>query len=156
MNKRIFNAIWSVAIVVFLSSLIFIMGVSYSYFSRIQAKQLKIETELASQGVEMGGMSYLKKINSKEYRVTWINSDGKVLFDNAINKNKMENHLKRKEIKEAIKNGYGEFVFLARYQINNYILQKDYQMIQYCDCQLFRCQYGRCYLDLHSQSVLLF
>lgn len=110
MNKRIFNAIWSVAIVVFLSSLIFIMGVSYSYFSRIQAKQLKIETELASQGVEMGGMSYLKKINSKEYRVTWINSDGKVLFDNAINKNKMENHLKRKEIKEAIKNGYGECV----------------------------------------------
>ena len=110
MNKRIFNAIWSVAIVVFLSSLIFIMGVSYSYFSRIQAKQLKIETELASQGVEMGGISYLKKINSKEYRVTWINSDGKVLFDNAINKNKMENHLKRKEIKEAIKNGYGECV----------------------------------------------
>ena len=109
MNKKIFNAIWIVAIVVFLASLIFIMGVSYSYFSGVQAKQLKIETELASQGVAMSGMDYLNELDTKDYRVTWISSDGTVLYDNAANTNEMENHLEREEIKEALDEGYGEF-----------------------------------------------
>ena len=110
MNKKIFNAIWIVAIVVFLASLIFIMGVSYSYFSGVQAKQLKIETELASQGVVMSGMEYLNGLDTKDYRVTWISSDGTVLYDNAANTNEMENHLEREEIKEALDEGYGESV----------------------------------------------
>ena len=58
MNRRIFNAIWIVAVIVFLSSLLFIMGVLYSYFSGVQAKQLRIETELASRGVAMSGIKY--------------------------------------------------------------------------------------------------
>ena len=53
MNNKIFNAIWIVAIVVFLASLTFIMGVSYNYFSGVQLKQLRTEAELASQGVSM-------------------------------------------------------------------------------------------------------
>ena len=110
MNKKIFNAIWIVAIVVFLASLISIMGVSYSYFSGVQTKQLKIETELASKGVTMSGMEYLNGLDIKDYRVTWIDPDGKVLYDNAANTNKMENHLEREEIKEALAKGYGESV----------------------------------------------
>ncbi len=110
MNKKIFNAIWIVAIVVFLASLIFIMGVSYSYFSGVQAKQLKIETLLASQGVAMSGMEYLNGLDTKDYRVTWIGSDGTVLYDNAANTTEMENHLEREEIKEALAEGYGESV----------------------------------------------
>lgn len=108
MNKKIFNAIWIVAIVVFLASLTFIMGVSYNYFSGVQAKQLRIETELASQGVAMSGIDYLKGLDTKDYRVTWISSDGTVLYDNAANSNEMQNHLEREEIKEAFAEGYGE------------------------------------------------
>ena len=110
MNKKIFNAIWIVAIIVFLASLTFIMGVSYSYFSGVQLKQLKTETELASQGVSMSGMDYLNSLEAKDYRITWIDADGTVLFDNAVNTNEMENHLEREEIKEALANGYGESV----------------------------------------------
>ena len=94
MNNKIFNAIWIVAIVVFLASLTFIMGVSYNYFSGVQLKQLRTEAELASQGVSMSGMDYLNT----------------VLFDNAVNANEMENHLEREEIKEALADGYGESV----------------------------------------------
>ena len=39
------------ALAVLLASLVFIMSVLYGYFSRIQQKQLKIETQLAAQGV---------------------------------------------------------------------------------------------------------
>ena len=86
------------------------MGVSYSYFSGVQLKQLKTETELASQGVSMSGMDYLNSLEAKDYRITWIDADGTVLFDNAVNTNEMENHLEREEIKEALANGYGESV----------------------------------------------
>ncbi len=110
MNKKIFNAIWIVAIVVFLASLIFIMSVSYNYFSGVQLKQLKTEAELAAQGVSMSGMEYLNSLEAENYRITWIDADGTVLFDNAVNANEMENHLEREEIKEAISDGYGESV----------------------------------------------
>ena len=36
MSKKIFNSIWIVALAVFLASLLFIMGMSYSYFSDVQ------------------------------------------------------------------------------------------------------------------------
>ena len=68
MNNKIFNAIWIVAIVVFLASLTFIMGVSYNYFSGVQLKQLRTEAELASQGVSMSGMDYLNGLEAKDYR----------------------------------------------------------------------------------------
>ena len=110
MNKKIFNAIWIVAIVVFLASLIFIMGVSYNYFSGVQLKQLRTEAELASQGVSMSGLDYLNGLEAKDYRITWIDADGTVLFDNAVNANEMENHMEREEIKEALADGYGESV----------------------------------------------
>ena len=78
MNKKIFNAIWIVAIVVFLASLIFIMSVSYNYFSGVQLKQLKTEAELASQGVSLSGLDYLNSLEAKDYRITWIDADGTV------------------------------------------------------------------------------
>ena len=110
MNNKIFNAIWIVAIVVFLASLVFIMSVSYSYFSGVQLKQLKTEAELASQGVTMSGLDYLNSLEAKDYRITWIASDGLVLFDNEADTNDMENHLEREEIREALADGYGESV----------------------------------------------
>ncbi len=110
MNKKIFNAIWIVAIVVFLASLIFIMSVSYNYFSGLQIKQLKTEAQLASLGVSMSGMDYLDSLEAKDYRITWIDADGTVLFDNEVNTNEMENHLEREEIREALAFGYGESV----------------------------------------------
>ncbi len=110
MNKKIFNAIWIASIVVFLASLIIIMSVSYTYFSGMQLKQLKTEAELASQGVTMSGLDYLNGLDAKDYRITWIDSDGTVLYDNEANTDEMENHLEREEIREALAEGYGESV----------------------------------------------
>ena len=110
MNKKIFNAIWIVAIMVFLASLLCIMSVSYTYFSGVQTKQLRNETELAAQGIAMSGLDYLSHLDTRDYRVTWISSDGTVLYDNAANTDEMENHLEREEIKEALTEGYGESV----------------------------------------------
>ena len=108
MSSKIFKSIWIAAISVFLASLVFILGISYNYFSKIQKNQLKNETELAAAGVALSGKSYFDNLNAKDYRITWIDSSGNVLFDNEINAEKMENHLEREEIKEALTSGIGE------------------------------------------------
>lgn len=108
MTKRIFRSICLVAVTVFLASLVLIMGVLYEYFSNVQHAQLKVQTSLAAQGAANEGMEYFKNLRLSNCRITWIDSDGTVLYDSAVNKDEMENHLERSEIKEALAAGYGE------------------------------------------------
>ena len=108
MSNKIFNAIWSVALIVFVASLVFVMGVSYTYFSGVQKDQLKIETELAAQGAMLGGTEYFKSLKDVDYRITWIDSDGTVIYDNEADSGNMENHMQREEVKEAVKYGWGD------------------------------------------------
>lgn len=108
MTKRIFRTILIVAIGVFFACALIFMTVLYDYFSGVQQKQLKIQTDLASQGVKNEGVEYLKGLNVKDYRVTWIGTDGSVLYDSISNPDEMENHFEREEVKEALSEGYGE------------------------------------------------
>ena len=108
MSHKIFKAIWTVAITVFLSSFVLIMGGLYSYFSALQKRQLRIETELAAQGTALSGIKYFEKLKTENYRITWVSSDGSVLFDNEADAASMQNHLERKEIKLALEEGFGE------------------------------------------------
>lgn len=108
MTKRIFRTIFAVAISIFLASALLFMTVLYEYFSGIGQKQLRVQIDLASQGVEREGLDYLQSLNVKDYRITWIGTDGKVLYDSISNADEMENHFERKEVKEALSEGYGE------------------------------------------------
>lgn len=108
MTKKIFQSICIVAIAVFLASLVLIMGVLYAYFSDVQRNQLVVETSLCASAVESGGLEYLNSLSGDGYRITWIAADGTVLFDNKANTDRMENHLEREEIKEALDSGTGE------------------------------------------------
>ena len=48
--------------------------------------------------------------DSNNLRVTWVGSDGKVLYDNSADETNMENHAQRPEIQEAFRTGHGESV----------------------------------------------
>ena len=108
MTKRIFRAVCAASLAVFAVTMLLILGVLYDYFSSVQLSQLKAETALAAQGVELSGQSYFQGLNSAEYRMTWIASDGSVLYDSASDSAAMENHLQREEIRQALATGYGE------------------------------------------------
>ena len=107
MTRKIFAAICSVAIIVFFAALIFIMGVLYSYFSNIRTNQLEIQTALAAQGVEKNGIDYFDGLETKDYRITWIDTDGTVKYDSDVSSSEMENHMEREEVKEAFATGKG-------------------------------------------------
>lgn len=107
MSKKIFRTILLVALIVFASSLILIMGSTYSYFSGEQENQLEVATNLAAEGAALSGEEYFKDLEEKEYRITWINEEGKILYDTDADPDSMENHLEREEVQEALKDGFG-------------------------------------------------
>lgn len=108
MKNSIFKSICLAATGVFLASLLLIMSILYTYFSDIQLETLKKQTELVSVAVQDQGISFLKKIDNKNFRITLIESDGDVLYDTVSPADSMENHLGREEIREALAKGYGE------------------------------------------------
>ncbi len=108
MSNQIFKAVWTAAISVFIGSLILIMGISYSYFTSMQIRQLKNETELAARGAALSGEDYFKDLDTENYRITWIDEYGNVLYDSQADSQSMVNHLEREEVMEALESGYGE------------------------------------------------
>lgn len=94
---------------VLLASFVLIIGVLYEYFTSVSQSQLRIETGLAAKGVAGEEEAYFDGLDTSQYRITWIDSDGTVLYDTKeTDANKMENHLERTEVQEALKSGYGE------------------------------------------------
>ncbi len=108
MTKRIFRAIILVAFTVLLLSLSAIMGVFYTHFSRAQKERLVTEVGLTVQGVELNGKSYLERLSVEDFRITWIDSEGSVLFDTQATAEEMDNHVGREEVNEAFETGTGE------------------------------------------------
>ncbi|MBR5128767.1 MAG: PAS domain-containing protein, partial [Firmicutes bacterium] len=108
MTQRIFKSIFFVAVMVFVASVLIILGFLYGYFSDVQTTQLKMQTELAAHGVNLDGETYFDGLEAEDYRVTWIATDGTVLYDNYGDESAMENHLWREEVREALKYGFGE------------------------------------------------
>ena len=107
MTSKIFKSILSVAMAVLLSSLVIIIGVLYPYFGDVQESQLKDELSLAANATEQLGTSYLEGLDYNRYRLTWIDTDGTVIFDSHADAAAMENHADREEIKEAFVSGNG-------------------------------------------------
>ena len=110
MTKKIFHSILLVAGAVLLASLFVITGALYEYFGIIQKKQLKDELGLAAVSVEQQGDDFLKRLSPDHYRITWINTQGNVIYDTRTDAESLENHADRTEIKQALKDGYGESI----------------------------------------------
>ena len=110
MTSKIFRSTVFVAVVVLLCSLGIVIGVLYNHFTGVQVQQLKDELSLAVTGTEQYGNAFLENLEADRFRVTWIDTDGTVLFDTQVDQTTMENHADREEIQEAFKAGSGSAV----------------------------------------------
>ena len=110
MTSKIFKSIVSVAVAAITACLVIITGVLYSYFGNLQQTQLKDELSLAANAVEQMGEGYLETLDSDRYRLTWVDTDGTVIFDSHADVASMENHKNREEIAQAFKHGFGSSI----------------------------------------------
>ncbi|MBR4112617.1 MAG: hypothetical protein IKK53_06255 [Ruminiclostridium sp.] len=107
MTSKIFRSIFATSFAVLMATLVIITSFLYDYFMNIQINQLKDELSIASVGTEQLGEEYLSNLKSDNFRLTWVASDGTVLFDSQANKTTMDNHGSREEIAEAFEAGKG-------------------------------------------------
>ena len=110
MTSKIFRSTVFVAVVVLLCSLGIVIGVLYNHFTGVQVEQLKDELSLVVTGTEQYGNAFLENVEADRFRVTWIDTDGTVLFDTQVDQTAMENHADREEIQEAFETGSGSAV----------------------------------------------
>lgn len=104
MTKRIYRGILLSSVITMLACLIFTIGIQYQMYDESTKDSLKDKAYIISLNSESCDLS--KYADAKE-RITLITSSGKVLFDNKAIADKMENHLSRKEVKEALDSGEG-------------------------------------------------
>lgn len=124
MKKRFFFSIMGVSIISLILCLVGLYFVLLENINKMQENELTAQTDLIASQLEItkdenefprtdsqnkdAGIYLLKNLNYREYRVTLVARDGKVIFDNKENPSDMKNHQNREEIKEARELGYGE------------------------------------------------
>ena len=108
MSKKIFRSILLVSSVILFAGVILIMCVLYNNFGTQKQVELRSELTYIKAAVETEGIPYLENLSDKSKRITYISSDGTVRFDNSTDISKMENHLNRTEVKNALETGVGE------------------------------------------------
>lgn len=108
MNKTIFRSVLVSCIIVMVFSLAVTLAFLNSYFIDIEFENLRAQAELMAQSIDKLGMDYFDNFDSSVYRITWVGSDGDVIYDTDADQSGMENHLDRPEIQDAAQHGHGE------------------------------------------------
>ena len=108
MRGKIFRSIWLALSSVLTLSFILITALLYSHFTNEQLDQLRSETRLVAQSLALEGTHYFDTLGAADFRITWITADGTIIYDNEADTSVMENHLEREEIRDALREGYGE------------------------------------------------
>lgn len=111
MRKKINRRLYFLGIITLILTNVLSLFVYYNFYTREAKKEITMRsTALAYSLNEVGdNIEYLKGYVSvlPEMRITYIDSDGKVLFENRKDKEDLENHLNREEIEQAIATGEG-------------------------------------------------
>ncbi len=108
MTKRIFFANFAYSILIAIISSILLTITTYTHFLEQEKETMLSQIHLASQGVSQVGEAYFHELEEKYFRFTWIDSQGDVLYDTHGESERMENHLSRKEVENALLYGFGE------------------------------------------------
>ena len=101
-------------------------------------QELEAYTHNLGSLVAEGGSGSLASLKAFPFRVTLIEPDGKVSFDSSADASSMGNHLKRKEVQEALVKGAGSD---ARYS-QTLAVRTHYFALRLKSGQVLRCSYS--------------
>ena len=115
MKSKINLRLVGIAILAVFTTVIAITIVYYSLFERQVRSDLQISAELLRdtryfESADIDAAEIDLSTDITELRVTWIDSDGTVLYDNDATASDLSNHSDRPEIQEAFETGVGQSV----------------------------------------------
>ena len=108
MRKKIFKNMCLLALVTILLSSLLVTIVYYANSDARMKSEVREETRFVRGAVELSGQDYLATVENTANRITLIDTDGTVLYDNQADPSTMENHSDREEFQEASTAGAGE------------------------------------------------
>lgn len=102
MKKRINRTLVLISVLAIVLTTVLITAVNYSLFYSQVIGDLKDCSAILREAVNEGnGLEQLGKgMADREIRVTLVDFQGQVLYDNEVSSNTLENHLNRPEIKD--------------------------------------------------------
>ena len=118
MKQKINRRLIEIAVLAVLVTLVCMTTIYYGLFQKQVRKDLRIDAEVIcgigvfdknGTGQELP-LPDFEKLDMSDLRITWVDTDGTVLYDNDADKTQLENHKDRPEIAEAFKTGVGECV----------------------------------------------
>lgn len=112
MTGKIFRSCFLVGLAVMVLCVGLFVAVMADRYEKEVYLQMEEEASYAAHGLEQNGEQYLDGLNPSQ-RLTWIASDGTVLYDSVANPSEMENHADREEVVEALQDGTGRSKHLS-------------------------------------------
>lgn len=111
MKKKINTRMVLVAVLGIVATMILLMAVFYDVFRKQMISDLRIyalllQNENSQEQLVATGENML----AEHVRITYMDADGEVLYDNQTDSTDMENHSERPEVREAMENGEGQAI----------------------------------------------
>ena len=109
MRRRIFLFLVLLSIIsIIVTSILVTVAAYHDFFAAIK-KEVIAEVLYISTGYEYAGKDYLEDlVHQTGHRLTLISPDGTVIHDSTETSERMDNHLDRPEVQDAINGGIGE------------------------------------------------
>lgn len=108
MRKKIFANMCLTSLITVVLTTLLITAVYYGDFEARMKEEVRAETGYVQTAIEQAGPKYINELSNIQNRITIIESDGTVLFDNHADPASMENHSERPEVVRALTGGAGE------------------------------------------------
>ena len=109
MKQKINLRLGLIALVALLLTTLGVTKVYYDLFRQQVGRDLRLTAQLLEQTGEFASGS-TPSLKSNEVRITWVDADGTVLYDDVTDASALPNHADRPEIQHALETGEGEIV----------------------------------------------
>lgn len=115
MKKKINLRLVGIAILAIAATAIAMISVYYRLLQIQVKKDLRLNAQLLQSSDLFTDPAHVEQCNElkdlcQSLRITWIGSDGRVLFDNDFAAARLDNHADRQEVKAAYRTGEGQAV----------------------------------------------
>lgn len=110
MRRKIQKSMILVIATTLLISYVLLTAVVYRQTVDIMEDEIVQEADYIRTAIDISGTRYLEEMDAvrENTRVTWIDEDGKVLYDSKRDEASLENHGNRPEVAEALSGGEGQ------------------------------------------------